>query len=71
MFKFTDHLWLSWYVCVCMCNTAGRGSGTPCLDVFITLLSLGQTKYKRLCTQRKVKSCVDTYVRSTCITQFF
>jgi O-phospho-L-seryl-tRNASec:L-selenocysteinyl-tRNA synthase len=31
----------------------GRGSGSPCLDVFITLLSLGQKGYKQLCTQRK------------------
>lgn len=32
----------------------GRGSGTPSLDVFITLLSLGQRGYKQLCVQRKV-----------------
>ncbi|CAI8033170.1 O-phosphoseryl-tRNA(Sec) selenium transferase [Geodia barretti] len=31
----------------------GRGSGSPCVDVFITLLSLGVKGYKQLCTQRK------------------
>jgi O-phospho-L-seryl-tRNASec:L-selenocysteinyl-tRNA synthase len=31
----------------------GRGSGSPCVDVFITLLSLGVKGYKELCTQRK------------------
>lgn len=35
---------------------AGRGSGSPCLDVFITLLSLGLKGYKQLCTQRKVRT---------------
>lgn len=37
-----------------MYMSLGRGSGSPCLDVFITLLSLGQKGYKQLCTQRKV-----------------
>lgn len=32
----------------------GRGSGSPCLDVFITLLSLGKDGYMKLCSQRKV-----------------
>ncbi|XP_064383400.1 O-phosphoseryl-tRNA(Sec) selenium transferase-like [Halichondria panicea] len=31
----------------------GRASGTPSLDIFITLLSMGKKEYQRLCTQRK------------------
>ena len=32
----------------------GRASATPTMDVFITLLSLGSSGYKKLCTERKV-----------------
>jgi O-phospho-L-seryl-tRNASec:L-selenocysteinyl-tRNA synthase len=31
----------------------GRASATPCIDVFITLLSLGVAGYKKLLAQRK------------------
>ena len=60
-----NHLSEKWprYILVSLSDTGtsdsgsvcvGRGSGTPCLDVFITLLSLGQRGYKQLCIQRKV-----------------
>ena len=44
---------------------AGRASGTPSLDVFITLLSLGGKGYRQLCVDRKVRSSVVYMVNST------
>ena len=35
-------------------HTLGRASATPTIDVFITLLSLGSSGYKKLCMERKV-----------------
>ena len=43
---------------------AGRGSGSPCVDVFITLLSLGLKGYRELSTQRKVHNYVQHSVWS-------
>ena len=37
---------------------AGRASSTPTMDVFITLLSLGSTGYKKFCSERKVCSAL-------------
>ncbi|KAG1680516.1 O-phosphoseryl-tRNA(Sec) selenium transferase [Nymphon striatum] len=48
----------------------GRGSSTPSVDMFITLLSLGQNGYKKLLKERKsnmvylkerLNQCADTY----------
>ena len=49
--------WYVWGMFSSSLYYVGRGSGTPCLDVFITLLSLGWDGYRQLCTQRKVSSC--------------
>lgn len=35
-------------------NFTGRGSGSPSMDVFITLLHLGSKGYVKLLNQRKV-----------------
>lgn len=37
----------------CLYMLVGRASGSPTMDLFITLLSLGRAGYRRLATERK------------------
>jgi hypothetical protein len=44
-------------VCVCVCTlvrAAGRASASPIIDLFITLLSMGEAGYVELLRQREV-----------------
>lgn len=47
VFRFVDKSFL---------NRLGRASASPCLDLFITLLSLGAKGYQKLVSQRKASS---------------
>lgn len=47
VFRFVDKRFL---------NRLGRASASPCLDLFITLLSLGSKGYQKLVSQRKASA---------------